>query len=166
MIDALVGDGYPLDRVWLAHTDADTLVPPDWLARHLAYAAEGWASVLGAVEVEDWSPRPPGTARVFHRPAAQVPEDRRVHGANLGVRADSYLAVGGFPALGVSGDHALAAALRELGVPVIHAAEVKVTTSARLSTRAGGGFSDCLSALGPHSRIGPADDPDQGSADR
>jgi hypothetical protein len=28
--------------VWLVTTDADTLVPPDWLRRQLDYAGAGW----------------------------------------------------------------------------------------------------------------------------
>lgn len=152
-IDTLSGEGYPSARIWLAHTDADTLVPPDWLAKHVTYAAEDWACVLGTVEVDDWSPRPPGSARAFHHLATQVPEHRRVHGANLGVRADAYLSVGGFPALTVGEDRALATALRELRAPTVHAPEVKVTTSARLSTRVNGGFSDYLSALVSHPQI-------------
>lgn len=156
-ISTLAAYGHPADRIWLAHTDADTLVPPYWLAAHLAYAAEGWAGVLGAVEVEDWSPRPPGTARAFRHLTARVPEHQRVHGANLGVRADAYLAAGGFPALSVGEDHAFAAALRVLGLPVVHAHDLKVTTSARLSTRAPGGFSAYLSALVPSSQAEPAE---------
>jgi hypothetical protein len=54
-------EGYRDEETWLAYTDADTLVPPDWLARHLAHAADGWSAVLDAVRVRGWSPRAPGT---------------------------------------------------------------------------------------------------------
>jgi len=37
--------------VWLATTDADTVVPPDWLHRQLSYASQGWDVVLGTVTV-------------------------------------------------------------------------------------------------------------------
>lgn len=57
-IDVLTGEGFRHDEIWLAHTDADTLVPVDWLAKQSAYATEGWSCVLGAVHVDDWSPRP------------------------------------------------------------------------------------------------------------
>lgn len=164
-IDTLAAEAWLHDQMWLAHTDADTLVPPDWLAKHLAYAAEEWACVLGAVHVDDWSPRPRGSARAYRHLATEVPENRRVHGANLGVRADAYLEAGGFPALTVSEDHALATALRDLGVPVVHAPDVTVSTSARLSTRVKGGFSDYLSALTTHSKTEPVGDVIQGSAD-
>lgn len=148
-IDVLTGEGFRHDEIWLAHTDADTLVPVDWLAKQSAYATEGWSCVLGAVHVDDWSPRPAGSAAIFLRLAGRVPEHRRVHGANLGIRADAYRVAGGFAALTVGEDQALADALRELGCAVIHAHDVKVRTSARLSTRVSGGFSDYLSALAP-----------------
>jgi hypothetical protein len=40
------------NRLWLANTDADTLVPVDWLTRHLSFADRGSAAVAGIVKVE------------------------------------------------------------------------------------------------------------------
>ena len=45
--------------VWLATTDADTMVPPRWLRLQLARAGQGWDVVLGTVTVTDWSEHPP-----------------------------------------------------------------------------------------------------------
>jgi glycosyltransferase involved in cell wall biosynthesis len=45
--------------VWLATTDADTLVPPGWLSQHLDYADAGWDAVVGTVTVTDWAEHPP-----------------------------------------------------------------------------------------------------------
>ena len=154
---------------WLAHTDADTRVPYGWLARHLAYAAQGWDAVLGTVQVLDWSEHPPGTAERFQRqyatpvrPAVETApkpvagttfggaprvEHPHVHGANLGVRADAYRSAGGFAALAVGEDHALVAALEALGCSVRRAVDLPVITSARRSVRARGGFGDTISAL-------------------
>ena len=39
--------------IWLATTDADTVVPPGWLRRQLGYADAGWDVVLGAVTITD-----------------------------------------------------------------------------------------------------------------
>ena len=139
--------GYRAREIWLAHTDADTLVPPDWFAGHLRYADRGWSAVLGTVRVADWSPRPAGSARLFERRERLVPESDRVHGANFGVRADAYRRAGGFPAAETGEDRALAAALRRVGAPVALARESTVRTSARVSRRVDGGFSDYLSAL-------------------
>ena len=142
-------EGYRDEETWLAYTDADTIVPPDWLARHLAHAAEGWSAVLGTVRVTDWSPRPAGTETTFEHRESRVPENERVHGANLGIRADVYRSAGGFPALPGGEDHALAASLRRLGFRVELAHDMTVTTSARISRRVAGGFSDYLTQLTP-----------------
>jgi GT2 family glycosyltransferase len=147
--EILEREGFRDDEIWFAYTDADTLVPPDWLARHLAHAAEGYSAVLGTVRVNDWSPRPPGTAALFEDRESRVPESERVHGANLGIRADVYRRAGGFPALAGGEDHALAASLRRLGFRVKPAPDMTVTTSARISHRVAGGFSDYLNRLGP-----------------
>jgi hypothetical protein len=56
-------------------------------------------AVLGPVEVHDWSTRSRECARRYALHAEQEAEQQRVHGANLGVRADAYERVGGFPAL-------------------------------------------------------------------
>jgi glycosyltransferase involved in cell wall biosynthesis len=148
-VEILEREGFSDRRTWLAYTDADTTVPPDWFARQLAYAAQGWSAVLGTVQVPDWSPRPPGTAQLFHELEARVPQHHRVHGANLGVRADVYRHAGGFPALPVGEDHALTASLRRLGFRVKLADDMTVNTSARISGRVDGGFSDYLTNLKP-----------------
>ena len=70
--------------IWLATTDADTVVPPDWLRRQVAYADQGWDVVLGTVTVADWSEHPPHVSAAFaarygpgDRPAPARP--RREH---------------------------------------------------------------------------------------
>jgi LmbE family N-acetylglucosaminyl deacetylase len=74
-------------------------------------------------------------------------EHRHVYGANLGVRADAYLAVGGFPADGAGEDHGLWERLRAAGYPLVSPASPRVTTSARLHGRAEGGLADLLLSL-------------------
>jgi glycosyltransferase involved in cell wall biosynthesis len=44
--------------IWLATTDADTVVPPGWLRRQLDYADAGWDVVLGTVTITDWDGHP------------------------------------------------------------------------------------------------------------
>jgi cellulose synthase/poly-beta-1,6-N-acetylglucosamine synthase-like glycosyltransferase len=67
-----------------------------------------------------------------------------VHGANLGVRADAYVDVGGFSHLKVAEDHCLWGRLRQRGWRIRSCAKTVVTTSARLQGRAVGGFADTL----------------------
>jgi glycosyltransferase involved in cell wall biosynthesis len=139
----------PLTRLWLANTDADTLVPPGWLAQHLDAARAGLAAVAGVVEVDSFLDYPAHVAERFEA-SYGGPEDlphSHVHGANLGVRADAYLAVGGWQAVSVGEDHCLWNALRGSGLPVASPRGLTVTTSGRSRGRARGGFADGLNEL-------------------
>jgi glycosyltransferase involved in cell wall biosynthesis len=136
--------------VWLATTDADTVVPPSWLQRQLACADQGWDVVLGTVTVADWSEHPPHVPAAF---AARYQSGARphshVHGANLGIRASAYLAAGGFRSLRTAEDHALVAAAARAGCSVLRAGDIPVQTSARREARAPLGFSHLLRTLAP-----------------
>lgn len=142
--------GLTPDSVWLAHTDADSRVPADWLARQLSHAACGWHAVAGTVHVADWTGHPEGTAMAFRRHYQQErPSEghRHVHGANLAVRADAYRAAGGFAPLLVGEDRTLVGALEAAGYRVKRTARNPVATSARRDPRACGGFGDFLRDL-------------------
>jgi glycosyltransferase involved in cell wall biosynthesis len=142
--------------VWLATTDADTVVPPGWLRRQLGYAAQGWDMVLGTVTVTDWAGHPPRTPAVFAAMYQSGPGPHpHVHGANLGIRASAYLAAGGFRPLRTAEDHALAAAAAGAGCRVLQASDIPVQTSARRQARAPRGFGHLLRSL--------AREPDAGS---
>ena len=141
-------------NVWLATTDADTLVPARWLHQQARYAGQGWDAVVGTIRVADWSGHPPGTRSLFreryqpgenHGPRAN--KHPHVHGANLGVRASAYLRAGGFPALPTAEDHALVAALSAAGGRVLRTRALPVVTSARRDSRAPDGFGHYLTQL-------------------
>jgi glycosyl transferase family 2 len=136
--------------VWLATTDADTVVPPGWLRRQLSYAGRGWDVVLGTVEVADWDEHPPHVPAAFDAlyESGTGPHPH-VHGANLGIRASAYLAAGGFRPLRTAEDHALLAAATEAGCPVVQAGDLTVQTSGRRQARAPRGFSHLLRTLAP-----------------
>ena len=134
--------------VWLATTDADTVVPPGWLRRQLDYANAGWDVVLGTVTVTDWDGHPPHVPIAFEeRYAFGSGPHPHVHGANLGIRASAYLAVGGFRPMRTAEDHALLAAATEAGCPVLQAGDITVETSGRRLARAPRGFSNLLRTL-------------------
>jgi glycosyltransferase involved in cell wall biosynthesis len=134
--------------VWLATTDADTVVPPGWLGRQLTYANQGWDVVLGTVAVADWDGHPPDTPAVFEaRYRFGAGPHPHVHGANLGLRASAYLAAGGFRPLRTAEDHALLAAVTEAGCRILRASDIAVTTSSRRRARAPHGFSHLLRTL-------------------
>jgi glycosyltransferase involved in cell wall biosynthesis len=138
----------PLGELWLATTDADSRVPPDWLARQLQWRSDGWDAVAGTVVVHDWSAHPTGAARRFARHYGPSRHDHpHVHGANFGVSGAAYSQVGGFPRLPVAEDHAMVAALTRCGLRIVRAGDVPVVTSGRPDPRALGGFGSLLGSL-------------------
>lgn len=145
-------------RLWLASTDADTVVPRQWLARQVRLAAAGWDAVAGIVAVEGWEGEHPDGRRRFERAY-----DRRigrlehghVHAANLGLRASAYLAAGGFRPRRCGEDHDLWSRLDHPRLRRLRDPGLRVTTSARLDGRAAGGFSRDLAALDAGRGVSP-----------
>jgi cellulose synthase/poly-beta-1,6-N-acetylglucosamine synthase-like glycosyltransferase len=134
----------PLRDIWVATTDADTVVPVDWLRSHGSFWSHGDHAVAGVVDV----PADDIVRAVFTRHYTLGQDSHsHVHGANLGVRADAYLNVGGFPSVELAEDHALWHALRRAGYVCRSSVALRVTTSARLTGRAVGGFADDLRRL-------------------
>jgi len=129
---------------WLAFTDADTRVSPQWLAAQLALDAD---VVCGSVAVDDWSPHA-GRADALRDHFAGFYQDRdghrHIHGANLGVSAAAYQAAGGFESVPCHEDVLLVRALERVGARFAWSARPRVFTSARTDARAGGGFGDTL----------------------
>ncbi|MEU3016798.1 MULTISPECIES: glycosyltransferase [unclassified Nocardiopsis] len=138
----------PADDVWMSFTDADSVVPERWIPAQLALSRNADA-VAGTVEVADWSGRRAELAERFVRtyPVVRGGEHPHVHGANLGVRASAYLDCGGFEALRMAEDQALVNELVRRGHRVSRPCDLPVTTSARSSPRAAGGFGDRLNRL-------------------
>ncbi len=136
--------GHPPDTTWLLHTDADTTVPPDWALAHLRHAAAAACGVAGTAHLDVPDELSPEARRRYPRilrDGLDGDRHRHVYGANLGVRADAYLAVGGFPA------HGLWRRLQDGGSALARPAELQVRTSARLRGRAAGGLADLRLAL-------------------
>lgn len=129
---------------WLAFTDADTTVAPDWLVKQMALGAE---VVCGTVQVADWSSHLEHASRLREHFACTYTDSdghRHIHGANLGVCAAAYRRVGGFKPFQCSEDVALVDALAASGARIAWSAAPRVTTSARIDARARGGFGDTL----------------------
>lgn len=106
--------------VWLATTDADTLVPPCWLREQARYANRGWDAVAGTIRIADWSGHQPGTRSLFRKRYGRgAGPHSHVHGANLGFGAAAYQRAGGFPDVPTGEDHALVAALTAAGGRVL-----------------------------------------------
>jgi hypothetical protein len=137
------------ERIWLLNTDADTTVPEDWAFGHLDAARAGAHGVAGMADLR--APALSAAAMRHYRDLVDAglvgSGHRHVYGANLGVRSDAYLAVGGFPADGAGEDHGLWARLRAAGYALVSPVTPRVTTSARLRGRAEGGLADLLRSL-------------------
>ena len=127
---------------WLAFSDADSAVEPDWLARQLAPCAD---AVCGIVVVDDWSGFSPQARASYEAAYVDAEHHRHIHGASLGVSAKAYVNSGGFPALRCSEDVALVKRLGEVGATIRWTNQVRVRTSSRRVARAPDGFGHLLS---------------------
>lgn len=133
--------------VWIACTDADTVVGPSWLVDQVALAGEGHDLVVGTVQPDpgDLDARELGLWWERHT----MPDGHEhVHGANLGFSLAAYDRAGGFPHVPLHEDVEIVRRMREAGV--VHAAPggLRVTTSGRRHNRAPGGFAAYLDDLG------------------
>ncbi|MBO0692641.1 MAG: glycosyltransferase [Acidimicrobiaceae bacterium] len=132
--------------VWLATTDADSLVPPCWLTHQLAQRDRGIDAWAGTVVVHDWPDRPAELPAFFQAGYARHPTGH-VHGASLGCRADVYLRAGGFPGIETGEDHGLWRRLGAVGARRMHDANCPVRTSGRRQGRAPHGFAAAIDEL-------------------
>lgn len=149
----------PTSSTWLLHTDADTTVPPDWAVDHLRLAADGAVGVAGSVVLAATAELSPEAWRRHQRivqDGTDGADHRHVYGANLGVRADAYQAVGGFPVDGPGEDHGLWLRLQGAGYPLEQPFALQVRTSARIHGRATGGLADLLRELHDPLEASPA----------
>ena len=138
---------------WVLSTDADTRVGATWVTDILTEAARTRVvAVVGLAPLDAW--RGSDIARTAY--AAVLAEKMRddpvhqhdhVYGANLAVRADAYLAVGGFSHLVHGEDQRIVDDLDRHGFPLLRTRHVTVTTSGRLRGRAVEGLAAHLARL-------------------
>ncbi len=140
---------------WIATTDADSAVPPNWLTVQLAFARNSVDLVLGTVVPDEAL-----SERGRERWAAQhrlVDGHVHVHGANLGVRADRYRQAGGFARVDENEDVRLVSALRGIRVSELRTELIPVLTSGRLTGRTPAGFAGYLRDQSAAERDGAVD---------
>ncbi|MCD2166161.1 glycosyltransferase [Comamonas koreensis] len=129
---------------WLAFTDADTRVAPDWLAVQLSLGAD---VVCGTVGVDSWDAHGADAkaARLRFESSYQDRDGHRhVHGANLGLSAQCYQQAGGFDAIECGEDQALVDRLAALGAQIAWSASPRVLTSGRPYSRVEHGFAGAI----------------------
>ena len=140
---------------WVLSTDADTTVPPGWAASILrAAAAFDVVGVVGVTSLDRWRGTEPA-AEAYERlllsrmrgAEGDLHRHDHVYGANLAVRADAYLDVGGFPGAVHGEDQALVDALAAAGHRLLRTREISVVTSGRLLGRARDGLAAHLLRL-------------------
>ena len=153
---AAASQGIDPADLWVACTDADTVVPPHWLTGHVALS-QTHDAVIGTVEplgltdiavLSEW--------RARHHFIEGHPH---VHGANLGLRGSAYLEVGGFRPMPTDEDVDLVRRIRSHTTRWVATDTVRVASSARRNPRCRGGFADYLSALETEVLAGRIDAP-------
>lgn len=127
---------------WLSFTDADSVVPPNWLDDHLQHERAGADLVLGTVRPasDELSPAELRAWAAAHDAGRAI---GNVYGASLGIRASVYRAVGGFRSLLVHEDQDLARRAR-CHATTAACDHAEVVTSARRWGRAPAGFAQYL----------------------
>jgi glycosyltransferase involved in cell wall biosynthesis len=140
---ALARSSRPLRHIWIANTDADSVVPELWLTIMHEEVRRGAQLVLGMVV-----PTPgltPSQQRMWRSHHVAVEGHPHVHGANLGIRADLYRALGGWPEVSTGEDEQLARlAAQTADARIVPTARHPVCTSSRLVARAPLGFAGYL----------------------
>lgn len=130
---------------WISCTDADSRVADDWLVAQLGLGAD---AVCGTVTVERWHESFDEAAQIrYHSHYQACDGHRHIHGANLGISADAYRWAGGFKPLACDEDVQLVRQLELIGANIAWSHRPQVHTSARLDSRARGGFGDYLRNL-------------------
>lgn len=130
---------------WISCSDADSRVADDWLVAQLGLGAD---AVCGTVTVERWHESLDEAAQIRYHSHYRAGEGHRhIHGANLGISADAYRLAGGFEPLACDEDVQLVRQLELTGANIAWSHRPLVHTSARLDSRAHGGFGDYLRDL-------------------
>lgn len=142
--------GPPAVELWLANTDADSRVPPDWVSEQVRLANQGADAVLGLVEIDNDLHQPTLSAHqaAYRRRLGPDGSHGHVHGANLGIRASTYQRAGGFRPLTDHEDRQLLRRVHALhSTLVVTTTALRVKTSGRTRGRCDAGFARDLARL-------------------
>ncbi len=131
----------PPKDIWLANTDADSVVPENWLTAQIGYADSGYDVVIGTVR-PDPRESPEELQRKWEETHIKGQPNGHVHGANLGFRASAYLSIGGYRRLPEHEDVDLVTRLA--GHSQVASSDAEVITSARLRGQTPGGYAGYL----------------------
>jgi hypothetical protein len=129
-------------RILIACTDADSVVPQGWLAHLIELADLGADVIVGPVRPSERD-LDNERRRAWELTHPDGEANGHVHGANLGVRANFYRAVGGFAPITEHEDVDLVRNVVALGAR-LRVSDQSVITSGRLHGRTDGGYAGYL----------------------
>lgn len=135
---------------WIFNTDADSIVPTNWISATLQQAStESAMAVAGMVTLSGWtgSTRSRRRYRKILRAGITNEGHQHVYGANLAVRWDAYCRAGGFPSVKHGEDSGLVESLRTIGERIATTFTPLVVTSGRVPGRADHGLGALLGRL-------------------
>jgi hypothetical protein len=147
----------------LLTTDADSMVPQDWVAANLralwTVDAVAGRAVISAEEsrlipqrLHDDDARECAYAALLDEATSLLdpdafdpwPRHTEESGASIAVRLDAYRRAGGIPPVRLGEDREFFNALRAIDARIRHAPEIAVTVSGRIVGRAEGGMADTI----------------------
>ena len=131
------------DAAWIANTDADSVVPQNWVLEQLALAESGVDVMIGTVR-PDFADLSPAHIRAWRKTRHPTRANGHIHGANLGIRASRYLAAGGFAPVAEHEDVHLIERCAALGGTTFATDACEVMTSGRHHGRTPGGYARYL----------------------
>jgi glycosyltransferase involved in cell wall biosynthesis len=140
---ALAAVGSDTSGAWIANTDADSVVPPNWVLEQLALADAGIDVMIGTVR-PDFADLSPAHIRAWRKTRHPSRANGHIHGANLGIRASRYFAAGGFAPLTEHEDVDLIDRCAALGDTTFATDACEVMTSGRHHGRTPGGYARYL----------------------
>ena len=132
--------------LWIANTDADTVVPEHWLLHQHRLASAGYGLVLGTA-VPDPADLTDDELRAWQQLHPLGEGHPHIHGASMGFSAGAYHRAGGFAPLASHEDVDLAARIKAVGTAWTATDTMRVVTSGRRDGRAPEGFSRFLRQL-------------------
>lgn len=130
---------------WIACTDADTIVNPDWLLRQMQHQPTD--AICGIVVLDDLNPLSIPQQQKYLTHYQDSMDHQHIHGANLSFSVDAYLQAGGFEPIPCHEDVSLIQKFMTQCCKITWSNLVRVTTSSRLQGRAPQGLSHFLKQL-------------------
>lgn len=133
---------------WIACTDADSMVPMDWLVQQMEHMThQPTHMICGVVDIDNWDHLAPKTRDDYLAHYQDKMGHGHIHGANLSFSSEAYLVVGGFAPLPCHEDVDLIKRFEAHGYDITWSNRVRVMTSSRLQARASEGFAAFLTNL-------------------